>query len=100
MDGRELRDIRFGEPERTEELLLQEIGDRLPGDLLDNVTEDDEVGVRIVEARARVADDRLRERVLQQLVVRPVAERLRALRRLEGRGPPDVVGVAGGDARE
>lgn len=56
--------------------------------------------MRVVEARARVADDRLRERVLQQLVVRPVAERLRELRRLEGRVLLDVVGVAGGDARE
>jgi len=53
-----------------------------------------------VEARARVADDRLRKSVLQQLFVRPVAERLREQRRLEGRVLLDVVGVAGRDARE
>ena len=99
-DRRILRDLRLGEPELVEEVLLHQLGHRLAGDLLHHVTEQDEVGVRVVEARARVADDRQRERVVQQLVVGPLAERLRELCGLEGRVLLDEVGVAGRDARE
>jgi hypothetical protein len=59
-----------------QDVLLDERRERLAGDLLDYNTEQDRVGVGIVEVAARRKQQRIVEADLQQLARRPLPEGL------------------------
>jgi hypothetical protein len=67
---------RIRERQRIENSLADQVRERTSGCLLQHLAENDEVGVRIGPARARIADHRPLEADGDQLVRTPLAKRI------------------------
>ena len=80
-------------PERAEDALLEDLVDRLAGDLLDQHAKQHRVGVGVCPALARREERRLAAHEVDQLLGLPLPLRVREERLLEG-----LLGSVGGNA--